>query len=173
MSTTYLLATHLYIFFGLTYLKQPCWIFGADAKCPLTYCNTPSATIQLSLSLTQAIITPPDSVAETILVDVSYVNYDRLGLVYVIGTSLRLSGFCPGLLKWAGTFWYILPSSGFSIVQNEDNTSRCSSAIRLFHCRRFIWLAAFLNMTGKRDSILERDSFHSSMTDFIDQRLLL
>jgi len=28
---------------------------------PLTYCNTPSATaIQLSLSLTQAVITPPD-----------------------------------------------------------------------------------------------------------------
>jgi len=33
-----------------------------------------------------AVITPPDSVRETILVDVSYVNYDRLGLIYVIGT---------------------------------------------------------------------------------------
>ena len=33
MSTTCLLPTALYIFFGLTYLKQPDRIFGADPIC--------------------------------------------------------------------------------------------------------------------------------------------
>jgi len=67
----YLLATPLYIFFGLTYLKEPEYSELTPYLLQNPICN--SNPIKL--------ITHPDSVGETILVDVSYVNYDRLGLI--------------------------------------------------------------------------------------------